>query len=57
MMTSRTFLFLWIGRSGPVLRSFDSVHVFAAYVHQARDVLGWDAIEFRTPRLCVGVVA
>lgn len=50
------FRFLWIGPRGPHLKCFQDVHAFSGYVRQARDLLGWNAVEFRTPTLAVGVV-
>lgn len=56
IMTHRTFIFLWVGKGGPVIRTFDDVHAFSGYVREVRNLCGWKTVEFRTPTLCIGCV-
>lgn len=53
---ARVFRFVWIGRRGPVLKTFSSITAFSGYVAEVRVLLGASAVEFRTPTLCVGVL-
>lgn len=53
---ARIFRFVWIGKTGPRVRSFSSIEAFSGYVAEVRTLLGCGGCEFRTPTLCVGVV-
>lgn len=53
---ARVFRFVWIGKRGPVLKTFSNIHTFSGYVAEVRVLLGAAAVEFRTPTLCIGVL-
>jgi hypothetical protein len=49
--------FLWIGKTGPFLKVFTSETAFAGYVGEVRRLCGLSSVEWRFPRLAVGVLA
>jgi hypothetical protein len=53
----RLFRFVWIGKSGPCLKVFTSIEAFSGYVHYIRKTIGFNAVEFRTPVLAIGVLS
>jgi hypothetical protein len=49
--------FHWVSKLGPAVKVFDTEESFVGYINEVRGLCGASCVDWRLPRLAVGVIS